>query len=283
MTEQGPQQLELGELGGPLRAGSRLKARYAELRAKYPPTTEWPDKRCYYIARTGDHSPEGYQAEATAGDKVSASRANYDPAVQQYIQQVRKREIDSGALTYSAQDVLADLWAATDMAIGRAPQKKAVVVQERIADPETEETRTQVRVEQIEYEQTDLPTLKGYMEVWMKHFGLIRERLEADVSGSFSDRSDDELRAELARYGLQAAALPEEVPVDDGSADSGSELGAAEELGAGGGSGVGAGGGRDSGAGAAAGAEVKGDAGRGGAASMRGLVAPGRGEDGSRR
>lgn len=222
MSEQEPEQLSLGELGGVLRAGSQRRARYAALRAAYPPTADWPDKRCYYVARSGDYSVEGYQAEATASDKVSASRANADPAVKRYIRALRAREIESGALTYGAQDVLADLWAATDMAIGRAPQKKAVIVQEKITDPETEETRTEVRVEQIEYEQTELGMLKGYLEVWAKHYGLIRERLEADVSGSFSDRSDDELRAELARFGLQAGPLPEDVPVDDGGpVDSG--------------------------------------------------------------
>jgi hypothetical protein len=211
-----PEQLALTDVGEPLAATSRLRARYAHLRACYPQTAEWPDKRCYYVARTLDESEEGYRAhgQRNKSDEVGAARANKDSAVLAHIERVRAAQ--ASGFAYGAQQVLADLWQATDQAMGRLPQRRAVITQDRVViDPETKETETRVRVHQVAVTETQLQHAKPLLELWAKHYGLIRERLEADVSLGMPDLSDAELAAQLQALGVPAEALPG--PVEPGA------------------------------------------------------------------
>lgn len=190
-------------------ATSRLRARYAWLRAAYPPTAEWPDKRCYYVARTLDDSEDGYERHGRRdkANEVGAAKANRDAAVQAML--VRLREQRGREFFYSADAVLTDLWRATEMALGAQAQQRAVIVQDkRVIDTETGETQTVVRAEQLEVRNTELGQAKALLELWAKHYGLIRERLEADVALGMPDLSDAELAGQLKALGMDVSLPP---------------------------------------------------------------------------
>lgn len=223
MSEEA-QQLSLPTVGEPLAATSRLRARYAHLRASYPPTKDWPDKRCYYVARTLDETQEGYQrnGQKNKSDEVGTARANADPAVQAYLAEARAEQ--GRRFAYGAQSVLSDLWLATDMAMGRLPQKRAVIVQDKVlVDPETKETETRVTLRQLEVEETSLAHAKPLLELWLKHYGLIRERIEGDLSVGMPDLTEAQMLAQLNALGVDVSGLPSPVVRGDAEASESAE------------------------------------------------------------
>ncbi|MGB5833316.1 MAG: hypothetical protein WBG92_15170, partial [Thiohalocapsa sp.] len=175
-----------------------LMARYAYLRGQYPPTDEWPNKRCYFVARTGRLGLADYKTMASKTDEVGASRAAKHPAVARYLEERTAEQTE--ALAYGAADVLDDLWLGTEMALGRMPMQRTVV--------HTHPSTGVTTVTQVEVMDTDVAKAHKFLETWAKHYGLVVERAEVGGPGDFSEMTDEELLTELEAAGLSPTALP---------------------------------------------------------------------------